>query len=331
MDKYIFQIVQKGDDVLIIINDNTNKFIAIVNEDTFKLPYLKNKDMVKFVSKILDKHTDSILKLNYSLEIINTDQLKLNISVNDGKEHKYEVILKSKDTLDEENLIEKIDNVKKIYDDKILNLDRKYDDICDQLELKINSENNNLKTKIQTKHIKSEYRNYKFKSLEIIKSLNKMNKTIEIFEEIKSNNSDDIKLNKINNNFYEEMYNEVKNYDDFINFIHMKYNEKQTNDPIKKVKYVYNYFIESNIFNILEFIFNLHGTIQIIYLNLEFNKSTQKLTTSVKFLYDNSELKNYKCLPSLYNQDLPECKLIYHNNNNQKKDIINVFIFEKIK
>jgi len=329
MDKYIFQIVQKGDDVLIIIIGETDKFIATVNEDTFKLPYLKNKDLVKFISKILDKHSDSILKMDYSLENIDAHNLKLKIYLYDGNEHNYEIILKSKDTLDQEILDDKLKNIQAMYDNKLLKVDRKYDDACDELQSKIDNDIINLKSTLNEKYIKTEYRNYKFRSLQVVKNMSKINKVIEIYEEI----SDD-KLFKINNEFYEKMYNELKNYNDFIEFMHKMYNEKHTNDPLKKIKFAYNYLIESNIYNIMDFIFNSHGTVQIIYLNLDFNKSTNKLTLNVKFLYDDSEYRNYKCLASLYNQNLSESKLIYHNFNNstiQKKDNINVFIFEKIK
>jgi hypothetical protein len=329
MDKYIFQIVPKGDDVLIIIHDDINKFIALINQDTFKLPYLKNKDMLKFISKILDKYSDSILKMNYSLESLDADNIKLNIYIYDGEEHNYTIILKSKDTLDIENLENKINEVKSIYDKKILDLDRKYDDVIDELHSKINIENNSLKNQIQMKQSKNEYRNYKFKSIQIIKSMNKLDKFIEILEEV-----EEFKYTKINDTFYEQLYNEVKKYDHFIEFINKLYNEKTTNDPLKKIKFVYYYLINSNIFNIMEFIFNFYGIIQIIYLNIDYNKSTNKLILTLKFLYDNSESKNYKCLPSLFNQDLTECKLIYQNINNTtilKKDNINVFIFEKLK
>jgi hypothetical protein len=329
MDKYIFQIVQKENDVLIIIIGETDKFIATVNEDTFKLPYLKNKDLVKFISKILDKHSDSILKMDYSLENIDAHNLKLKIYLYDGNEHNYEIILKSKDTLDQEILDDKLKNIQAIYDNKLLKVDRKYDDACDELQSKINNDIINLKYTLNEKDIKTEYRNYKFRSLQVVKNMSKINKVIEIYEEI-----DNDKLFKINNNFYEKIYDDLKSYDDFIEFMHKMYNEKHTNDPLKKIKFAYNYLIESNIYNIMDFIFNSHGTVQIIYLNLDFNKSTNKLTLNVKFLYDDSEYRNYKCFASLYNQNLSESKLIYHNFNNstlQKKDNINVFIFEKIK
>jgi hypothetical protein len=237
--------------------------------------------------------------------------------------------MKSKDSLDQENLEKNINDIKKNYDSKILELDRKYDDMYDELFLKMKFENNNLKNVIDSKYANNEYRNYKYKSLQIVKNMNKTNKSIEIYEEL-----DNDKLSKINNEFYEKIYDELKKYEHFIEFINIKYSEKSTNDPLKKIKFSYNYLIESNIFNTMEFIFNFYGTIQIIYLNLDFNKSTNKLILTLKFLYDSSEFKNYKCFPSLYNQDLPDCKLIYHNINNstiQKKDNINVFIFEKIK
>ena len=329
MDNYNFQIVQKGDDVLIIIHDNINKFIGIVNEDTFNLPYLKNKDVLKFMSKMLDKHTDSILRMDYSLQNIDAYNIQLNLYLYDGEEHKYNIILKSKDTLDEENLENKIKNIHKLYDNKILDLDRKYDDINDEIYKKMNIENINLKNIIESTHNKNEYRNYKFKSLQVIKNMNKTNKLFEIYEELEED-----KLTKINNDFYAKLYDELKKYDDFIQYIYKMYSEKHTNDLLKKIKYSYNYLIESNIFNVMEFIFNLHGTIQIIYLNLDYNKSSNKLTCSIKFIFDNSEYKIYKCLPSLYNQNLSESKLIYNSMNNsiiQKKDIINVFIFEKLK
>jgi hypothetical protein len=329
MDNYNFQIVQKGDDVSIIIHDNNNKYITLINEDTFKLPYLKNKDVLKFMSKILDKHSDSILKMDYQIQNIDADTLQLNIYLYDGEEHNYQIILKSKDTLDQEILEEKIKNIHIIQNNKLLDIDRKYDDIIDEVYKKIDIENNNLKNIIDTKHNKKEYHNYKFKSLQIVKSMNKTNKLFEIYEEL-----EDDKLTKINNNFYSLLYDELKKYDDFIQYIHRMYSEKHTNDLLKKIKYSYNYLIDSNIFNVMEFIFNIYGTIQIIYLNLDYNKSNNKLTCSIKFLFDNSEYKSYKCLPSLYNQNLSESKLIYNSINNstiQKKDIINVFIFEKLK
>jgi hypothetical protein len=329
MDNYNFQIVQKGDDVSIIINNATNKFIGIINEDTFKLPYLKNKDVLKFMSKIIDKHSDNILKMDYLIQNIDAETLQFNIYLYDGEEHNYKIILKSKDTLDQEILEEKIKNIHLIQNDKLLDINRKYDDIIDEIYKKIDIENNNLKNIIEYNQNKNEYHNYKFKSLQIIKSMNKTNKFFEIYNE-----SEDQQITKINNEFYEKLYDELKKYNDFINYIFKMYSEKQTNDPLKKIKYSYNYLNESNIYNILEFIFNIHGIIEIIYLNLDYNKSTQKITCSIKFLYDNSEYKNYKCLPSLYNQQLINCKLIYNSINNTtiyKKDILNVFIFQKLK
>jgi hypothetical protein len=331
MSKYIFKILQKEDDVLIIVHNDIDKFIGTVNQDTFKLPYLKNKDVLKFVTKILNKYSDDILKLDYSIENIDASNIKLNITIYDGQKHLYEIILKAKDNVDEEKLEEKINNIKNIYNSKILDLDRKYDDMYDELKKKINIENINLESGINNKYMNNEYRNYKFKSFQIIKNMNKINKSIEINEEL-----EELKYTKMNDNFFIKIYDELKRYNDFINFIFMKYNEKHTNDPIKKTRYVYNYLVESNIYNFIEFLLNIHGTIKIIYLNIDFNKGTQKLILSIKFLSDISESRIYKCLPSLYNQDLSECKLIYHNSNisnisNNTNPKINVFIFEKLK
>jgi hypothetical protein len=198
----------------------------------------------------------------------------------------------------------------------------------DELKKKINIENINLESGINNKYMNNEYRNYKFKSFQIIKNMNKINKSIEINEEL-----EELKFTKISDNFFIKIYDELKRYNDFINFIFMKYNEKHTNDPIKKTRYVYNYLVESNIYNFIEFLLNIHGTIKIIYLNIDFNKGTQKLILSIKFLSDISESRIYKCLPSLYNQDLSKSKLIYHNSNNtiNTNTKINVFIFEKLK
>ena len=64
-DKFIFKILERQNDILLIIENDNLKFMTELDENVFKLPYLKNKDLAKFLGKVLDRFSDNILKLNY--------------------------------------------------------------------------------------------------------------------------------------------------------------------------------------------------------------------------------------------------------------------------
>ena len=173
------------------------------------------------------------------------------------------------------------------------------------------------------------YRNYAFKSFKIVKCINKVNKSFEIQEEI-----DKDKYNGIKDSYYENLYNKLIKYEDFSRFSKDRYNEYSTNDLGKKIYYLKMYLTHLSIYNVLEIILNNHGVINIVYLNIDYNKATFKVNIDIKFLYDDSEKRIYKCYPSLFKQELKNCQMIYNSLNNNiinRKDVLDLFIFQYIK
>ena len=332
-DKYIFKILERPNEVLLIIEINTLKFMHEINEDTFKLSYLKNKDLSKFLSKVIDKFQDKTLKFDYTLSLIDKSNLSFKIFLWDGTKHEYEIILKSKESRDTELIDNKIKTSLDEYDLKIkkdiLTIDRKYDDECDEINLKVVEKTTEVKKDILARYMSDLYRNYEFKSFKIVKCINKVNKSFEIQEEIEKD-----KYSNIKDNYYENLYNKLIKFEDFSHFTRERYNEYSTNDLDKKIYYLKMYLTHLSIYNVLEIILNNHGVINIIYLNIDYNKATYKVTIDIKFLYDNSEKRLYKCFSSLFKQELKNCQMIYNsldNNVINKKDVLDLFIFQYIK
>jgi len=332
-DKHIFKILERPNEVLLIIEINTLKFMQEINEDTFKLSYLKNKDLSKFLSKVIDKFQDKTLKFNYTLNLIDKSSLSFKIFLWDGTKHEYEIILKSKEYRDTELIDHKIKSSLDEYDIKIkkdiLTVDRKYDDECDEINLKVVEKTNEVKKDILARYMSDLYRNYQFKSFKIVKCINKVNKSFEIQEE-----TDKDKYSGIKDSYYENLYNKLIKYEDFSRFSKDRYNEYSTNDLGKKIYYLKMYLTHLSIYNVLEIILNNHGVINIIFLNIDYNKATFKVTIDIKFLYDDSEKRIYKCWPSLFKQELKNCLMIFNsldNNIINKKDTLDLFIFQYFK
>jgi hypothetical protein len=302
-DKHIFKILERPNEVLLIIEINTLKFMQELNEDTFKLPYLKNKDLSKFLSKVIDKFQDKTLKFDYTLNLIDKSNLCFKIFLWDGTKHQFDIILKSKESRDTEIIDTKIKTSLDEYDTKIkqdiLKIDRKYDDECDEINSKITDKSNEVKRDILSRYINDSYRNWNYKSFKIVKCINKVNKSFEIQEEIEKDRYSNIK-----DNYYENLYNQLIKYDDFSQFSKERYNEYSTNELSKKIYYLKMYLTHLSIYNVLEIILNNHGVINIVYLNIDYNKATYKVNIDIKFLYDDSEKRIYKCIPALFKQEL---------------------------
>lgn len=331
-DKHIFKILERPNEVLLIIEINTLKFMQELNEDTFNLPYLKNKDLSKFLSKVIDKFQDKTLKFDYTLNLIDKSNLCFKIFLWDGTKHQFDIILKSKESRDTEIIDTKIKTSLDEYDTKIkqdiLKIDRKYDDECDEINSKITDKSNEVKRDILSRYMNDSYRNWNYKSFKIVKCINKVNKSFEIQEEIEKDRYSNIK-----DNYYENLYNQLIKYDDFSQFSKERYNEYSTNELGKKIYYLKMYLTHLSIYNVLEIILNNHGVINIVYLNIDYNKATYKVNIDIKFLYDDSEKRIYKCIPALFKQELKNCQMIYNSYNNfiNKKDVLDIFIFQYIK
>jgi hypothetical protein len=317
--KYIFKLIEKKDEILFIIQDDSLIFMVEINELTFNLPYISSKNLTRFLSKVIDKFNDKTLRLDYIISQLDANNLLFKVIVWDGKTHTFDIKLKSKEIRDAELIDNKINttvtNIKKFANDEILKVNRKYDS-----ELKNTSEN------ILNKYNTNNYRNYKFKSIKIIKAINKVNRSIDILEEFSNE-----KYFTINDIFYDKVYDELKKYDHFNQYIHSLFKNKLV-DLSNKVYYIKKYFVDISIYNILEIILNNYGVINIIHLNLEYNKATSRIILDIKFLYDDSETRIYKCFPSLFKQNIEVSKMIYNNYNAfNKKDKLDIFIFEKLK
>jgi len=332
-DKHIFKILERPNEVLLIIEINTLKFMQELNEDTFNLPYLKNKDLSKFLSKVIDKFQDKTLKFDYTLNLIDKSNLSFKIFLWDGTKHQFDIILKSKESRDTEIIDTKIKTSLDEYDSKIkqdiLKIDRKYDDECDEINSKITDKSNEVKRDILSRYMNDSYRNWNYKSFKIVKCINKVNKSFEIQEETEKD-----RYNNIKDSYYENLYNQLIKYEDFSQFSKERYNEYSTNELGKKIYYLKMYLTHLSIYNVLEIILNNHGVINIIYLNIDYNKATYKVSIDIKFLYDDSEKRVYKCFPTLFKQELKNCHMIYNSLSNffiNKKDVLDMFIFQYIK
>lgn len=332
-EKYVFKILERPTEILLIIENGLLKFITSINEETFKLPYLKNKMLSKFLSKVIDKFQDNTLKLDYLIKKIDHSNLLLTIMVWDGKKHLYEIKLKSKELHDGEITEHKIktsivDLDTKLHK-KILDIDRKYDDECDKINELVKQKAQETKKELLTHHATSVYRNYKFKSMRINKGTNKAFRSLDILVETNTNVYESLR-----DSVYEKIFDELKKYEHFNNFGRALFKDLSIADQPLKVESIKSYFMDLSIYNILEIILNNYGIVEIIYLNLDYNKATYKVNLTIKFLYDDSELRHYKCLPHLFKQDLSSSKLIYNSlskTNIIKKDILDIFIFQNLK
>jgi hypothetical protein len=324
-DKYIFKLLEKINEVVLIIENDNLKFLTEINEGTFNLPYLKNKDITKFLSKVIDKYQDKTLKLGYDITMIDSNNLLLKIHVWDGTKHMYEIQLKSKEIKDAENLEKKLKGLNDDIIDVITNVSRGYDDEIDNFKDDIDDRLKTTKKELITKYTTDNYRNYKHKSIKIVKSINKVNRQFELFEEIEKN-----KYVNATNDLYLKLYDELNKYEHFKNYINSLFNEYITSDIDKKTYYIKKYFMEVSIYNVLEFILCSHGIVDILSLNLDYNKGTYKVTVDISFIYDDSEYRVYKCFPNIHKQDLQKSKLIHHIINN-RKDTLDIFIFQYLK
>jgi hypothetical protein len=135
-DKHVFKILERSNEVLLIIEVNSLKFMQEINEETFNLSYLKNKDLLKFLSKVIDKFQDKTLKFDYTLKLVDKSNLNFKIFVWDGTKHVFDIMLKSKEYRDNEmmnkNIKTSIEEYDSIVKKSILEIDRKYDDECDE-------------------------------------------------------------------------------------------------------------------------------------------------------------------------------------------------------
>lgn len=324
-DKYIFKLLERQNEVVLIIESDNLKFLTEINEDTFKLPYLKNKDLTKFLSKVIDKFQDKTLKLDYTVSKIDSNHLLLKILVWDGTKHTFDIHLKSKEIKDNENLEKKLNELKLEFKDELVNTARIYDDEIDHFKDEVDEKLVDMKKTLITKYATDTYRNYKFKSFKIIKCIHKVNRTFDIYEEI-----DKDKFLPASNDFFIKLYEELKKFEHFQNFTRNVYNESLTTENSRKIYHVKKYFMDVSIYNILEFILNNHGILDILHLNVDYNKATYKITLDISFIHDDSEYRVYKCYPSIYKLNIEKGKLIHHIINN-KKDTLDIFIFQFLK
>lgn len=332
-DKYIFKILERKNEVLLIVEYNTLKFMQEINEDTFKLPYLKNKDLSKFLSKVIDKFQDKTLKFDYTLNLVDSSNLNFKISLWDGNKHTFNILLKSKEVRDAEMVDEKIRVSLNVFEDKIkkniLEVDRKYDDECDNITDNTENKLITLKRDILMRYTNDNYRNYKYKSLKIIKGINKVSRSFEIQEEKDKN-----VYTSINDDIYVNLYSEFKKDEVFTRFTKDRYNQFTTIEKDKQIYYTKMYMTDLSIYSVLESVLNHHGVIDILYLNIDYNKATEKVALDIRFLYDDSEKRVYKCYSSLFKQEFKQSNLIYNSLNHvniNKKDILDIFIFQLLK
>jgi len=306
--KYIFKLIEKKDGILLIIQNDSLIFMTEINELTFNLPYISSKNLNRFLSKVIDKFNDKTLKLDYVISELDINNVLFKVTVWDGKTHTFDIKLKSKEIREAELIDNKINTT-------VIDIKRYASN-----ELKNTAES------ILNKHNSDNYRNYKFKSIRIIKATNKVNRNIDIFEE-----SSKEKYFIISDSFYNSVYDELKKYEHFNDYIRNLFKNRLI-DLSNKVYYVKKYFVDISIYNILEIILNNYGVINIVNLNLEHNKGTDKVILDIKFLYDDSETRIYKCCPFLFKQNFEACKIIYNSYNTfNKKDKLDIFIFEKLK
>jgi len=332
-DKFIFKILERQNDILLIIENDNLKFMTELDENVFKLPYLKNKDLAKFLGKVLDRFSDGILKLNYSVKIIDNTQMILKITIFDGTNHEYEIPLKSKEIRDvevtEKKIRDAINELNNTIQTKLLGITKVHADTNIATNLNFGKNLQFLKNEIITKNITDKYKNLKFKSLKIIKSNNKVNKHTEIYEEIERD-----KMELIPDDIYVKVYEQLKENTNFINFIRVRFNISEILEREKMVYYIKKYFVDISMNNLLELLLNIHGFIDILYINLEYSRHLDKNILDVKFLYDENDIKTYKCHSSLFGINLKDSRLVncvMNTSINNKKDAMDIFVFECLK
>lgn len=337
-ENYVFKIMEKQNsnnenDILLIIENDTLKFMTDIKEETFNLPYLRNKDLTKFLSKIIDKFNDQNLKFDYSVKIIDTNKLLFKVYYWDGSNHNYDIILKSKEIRDSELLDLKFIKVKNDiqtdYNNKIDNLESDYNNKVKFLQSDYNQKILETKTSILNKVNNDKYRNYTYKSLKIIKSTSKITRFFNFLEE---NNID----NFINpdTSFINTFYSYSINNENFNKFIKQLLNDNVILDHHKKFDLLKKYMVDLDVYNTIEFIINYFGYVNILNLNIDFNKPLCKLTIELKILYDISDKRHYKCYKNLFNKNLNNSRLIYQIDNsysNLKKELFDIYIFEYLE
>lgn len=332
-DKFIFKILERQNDILLIIENDNLKFMTELDENTFKLPYLKNKDLAKFLGKVLDRFNDNILKLNYNVRIIDNTQMILKIIIFDGTNREYEIPLKSKEIRDVEVTDKKIkDAINELNNNiqaKIMGINKIHADTNIATNADFSRNLQFLKNEITTKNITDKYKNLKFKSLKITKSNNKINKHTEVYEEI-----DRDKMELVSDDIYIKIYEQLKENLNFINFIRVRFNISEILEREKMVYYIKKYFIDISMNHLLELLLNIHGSIDILYINLEYSRHLDKNILDIKFLYDESDMKTYKCHSSLFGINLKDSRLVncvMNTSINNKKDAMDIFVFESLK
>ena len=336
-DKYIFKILDKDSEIIIFIETSSQTFVAKINETNFNLPYLKNKDLGKFISKVIDKFDDNTLKLNYTLNLVDANNLFMKIMIWDGTPHTFDISFKSKEIFDNENTNNKINNacdlVKKELNTNLLNLERKFDDECDDIRDKFDFKINETKVNILDNYKNDNFRNFKYKSIKVIKSSHKSNRFFEIMTEV---DTDSFKY--IPDSFYIDIYTKYSKSESFMIFARSLYNHNTIIDDNKKVNIIRKFFMDNSLFNNLEMIFNYFGFIHFISINIEFNRGTSRFIFEIKFLYDDSIPNKffYKVYSSLINTEINsdgnKSKLLYHNTGNpNKKNDVDLYIFQSVK
>ena len=332
-DKFIFKILERQNDILLIIENDNLKFMTELDENVFKLPYLKNKDLAKFLGKVLDRFSDGILKLNYNVRIIDNTQMILKIIIFDGTNREYEIPLKSKEIRDVEvtdkKIKDSINELNNTIQTKLLGITKIHADTNTTTNTNFNKNLQFLKNELITRDITNKYRNLKFKSLKIIKSNNKVNKHTEIYEEIERD-----KMELIPDDVYVKVYEQLKENTNFINFIRVRFNISEILEREKMVYYIKKYFVDISMNNLLELLLNIHGFIDILYINLEYSRHLDKNILDVKFLYDENDIKTYKCHSSLFGINLKDSRLVncvMNTSINNKKDAMDIFVFECLK
>lgn len=332
-DKYIFKILDKDSEIIIFIETSSQTFVAKINETNFNLPYLKNKDLGKFIAKVIDKFEDNTLKLNYTLNLIDANNLYLKILVWDGTAHSFDIHLKSKEIFDNENINNKINNacdlVKSEINTNILNLERKFDDECDDIKDSFDFKINETKVNILDNYKNDNYRNFKYKSIKLIKASHKTNRSFEIMDEVDNNS-----FKYVPDSFYIDLFNKYSKSESFMIYARSLYNHNIIIDNSKKVNIIRKFFMDNTLLNNLEMIFNYFGFINFLSINIEFNRGTARFIFDIKFLYDDSESNKffYKVYSSLINTEINKSKLIYHNTGNpNKKNDVDLYIFQSVK
>ena len=120
----------------------------------------------------------------------------------------------------------------------------------------------------------------------------------------------------------------------FINFIRVRFNISEILEREKMVYYIKKYFVDISMNNLLELLLNIHGFIDILYINLEYSRHLDKNILDIKFLHDENDMKIYKCHSSLFGINLKDSRLVncvMNTSINNKKDAMDIFVFESLK